>query len=84
MTKYFTFDSLKKANKKSKSYDLNRTLNDKFFKQLDKTKVYPISFSMSHNDDHMRVRFIHNDHGAEISGEWVDITLQDYDALPST
>ncbi len=83
MTKYFTFDLLKKANKTSKAYDLNRTLNGKFFKQLDKSKVYPISFCMPHNDDHMRVRFVHNGNGAETSSAWLDMTFRQYDALPS-
>ena len=83
MTKYFTFDALKRAIQTAKKYALNRTLNAAFFRELDQTQVYPISFSMPHNADHMRVRFVHNEHGAETSGAWLDMTFEDYESLPS-
>ena len=46
ITKFFTFKTLKDANEKAKSLNLNRTLSKKFFKELDRSKVYPILFMM--------------------------------------
>jgi hypothetical protein len=83
ITKFFTFKSLKDANEKAKSLNLNRTLSKKFFKELDRSKVYPISFTMTHNDDQVRVRFVHDDHGTELSAAWIDMTFEDFFALPS-
>ena len=82
--KYFSYDTLKATNKKSQSFNLNRTLNSRFFKRLDKTKLYPISVCLVHNDDHMRVRFVHNDGGFDASGAWIDMTFEDYDSLPTS
>jgi len=84
MTKYFTFDLLRKANRKARRYNLNRKLEPSFFKEIDPEKVYPVSFTMIHNDDHMRVRFVHNGGGyREGSASWIDMTLEDYNALPA-
>jgi len=81
--KYFSYDTLKATNKKSIGLNLNRTLNEKFLERLDKTKLYPVSACFVHNDDHMRIRFVHNEHGLESSGAWLDMTFEDYDFLPT-
>jgi hypothetical protein len=82
MTKYFTFDLLRKINRKSIRANLNRTLTLKFLSTLETEKLYPIVFSMPHNDDHMRVRFVHNDNGNDHSSSWIDLSFKDYDSLP--
>ena len=80
MNKYFTFKTLKKANKKAKSCDLNCKLKPSLFKQLDPEKVYPVTFTMIHNDDCMRVMFVYNSEGGAAA---IDMTFADYEALPT-
>ncbi len=82
MIKYFTFPLLKRINQRSINWKLNRTLPKSFFKALDKSKKYPVVFSMIHNDDHIRLKFIHNEWGGASSEAWLDVSLADYETLP--
>lgn len=82
MIKYFTFPLLKTINQRSTNWALNRTLPKSFFKTLDKSKKYPVVFSMIHNDDHIRVKFVHNDEGVASSSAWLDVSIDDYNTLP--
>jgi len=80
MTKFFTFEKLQDADRASRRYDLNCKLQPSFFKKLDPEKVYPVTFTMIHNEDCMRVQFVHNAEGGSAA---IDMTFEDYEALPT-
>tara|TARA_R100001015_G_C4598498_1_gene153582 strand:+ start:302 stop:595 length:294 start_codon:yes stop_codon:yes gene_type:complete len=84
MIKYFDYETLRAANEKAKDLNYNRTLEHSFFKEIDKDALFPITWSMPHNDENIRVRFVHNEFGAESSAAFLDITLDDFHALPAT
>lgn len=81
--KCFDYESLEAANATAEVFNLNRTLNEDFFESLDKNKFYPISFSMVHNDDHIRVKFIYDVDGEVPASAWLDMTTWDFEKLPT-
>lgn len=76
----FDFETLKKLNKKAIKYGLNRSLVSEFFDLINPDDVFPIVFSMVHNDDHIRTRFIYNDAG---DSAWLDVSFADFNKLPT-
>ena len=76
--KYFSKDSLVKANKTAIRTNRNRSLEPKYLSKLDKDNKYPIVWAMPHNDHEMRVRLLLN---ADSDG-WLDIPFKTYDNLP--
>tara|TARA_R100001082_G_C4342040_1_gene150580 strand:- start:509 stop:814 length:306 start_codon:yes stop_codon:yes gene_type:complete len=84
--KYLTKEQLIKLNNKSIILDRNRNINPKVIENLPKynkvgsEKVFPIIFSMVHNDVEMRC-MIQFDETAENKG-LLDISCTDYNKLP--
>ena len=76
--KYFSKDSLVKANKTAIRTNRNRSLEPKYLSKLDEDNKYPIVWAIPHNDHEMRVRLLLN---ADSDG-WLDIPFKTYDNLP--
>ena len=75
----FDFETLKKLNNKAVRHGLNRSLVNKFFEVVDPTNLFPVVFSMVHNDDHVRAEFIYNAAGETA---WIDVSFDDFNKLP--
>ena len=77
-TKYLTYERFEDLNKKAVRRELNRSL---YFDRLpiSEDDVFPISFSLIHNDKEMRCEVVLN---AEGETAWLDMSLQDYSGLP--
>ncbi len=76
--KYFSKDSLVKANKTAIRTNRNRSLEPKYLSQLDEDNKYPIVWTTTHNDVEMRVRLLLNAN----DDAWLDIPFKTYDKLP--
>ena len=77
--RYISFDLLNKLNKKAVKNKKNRSLTDELIKSLDKTKVFPITMSLLHNDVEMRCEILFNQNGKT---GFLDLDLKDYQSLP--
>ena len=78
--KVLTRTILKKLNNKARRLNLNRTLSVTAVNRLPADKVFPITWSMLHNDDHIRVHIVMDDKGGFTE---LDMTLDDFDRLPT-
>jgi len=76
--KVIDFSNLKKINDKSIRLNFNRTIDQKFLMKLDALKLYPITFRMVHNHDHMRCRITFDNKGHNL---WLDMEFKDYNKL---
>jgi hypothetical protein len=76
--KVIDFSNLKKINDKSIRLNFNRTIDQKFLMKLDALKLYPITFRMIHNDDHMRCQITFDNKGHTL---WLDMEFKDYNKL---
>lgn len=79
LVKYFTHDKLVAANEAAIAANLNRSLTRSFLSGLDRHLKFPVTLSMPHNDDHMRVLFVVDNKGTTAA---VDMSFEDYEALP--
>lgn len=81
--KVLTKKLLKQVNDTAIKYNLNRALDEAIFEVLpkDPSTLYPVTMSFMHNDDHMRVRFVYNEHG---DGAWIDMSFEDFRCLPDS
>ena len=76
--KVIDFANLKKINDKSIRLNFSRTIEQKFLMKLDALKLYPITFRMVHNDDHMRCQITFDNKGHTL---WLDMEFKDYNKL---
>jgi len=76
--KVIDFANLKKINDKSIRLNFSRTIEQKFLMKLDALKLYPITFRMVHNDDHMRCQITFDNKGHTL---WLDMEFKDYSKL---
>ena len=76
--KVIDFANLKKINDKSIRLNFSRTIKQKFLMKLDALKLYPITFRMVHNDDHMRCQITFDNKGHTL---WLDMEFKDYSKL---
>ena len=76
--KVIDFANLKKINDKSIRRNFSRTIEQKFLMKLDALKLYPITFRMVHNDDHMRCQITFDNKGHTL---WLDMEFKDYSKL---
>lgn len=77
--KYFTRDTLIKANKVAIKTDRNRTLHPNKLRKLDPELRLPIIFSMVHNDVELRLAICVDDKPTVV---WLDVPFETYDKLP--
>ena len=77
---YFTKPLLKKVNAQSIKDDRNRTIIPEVIDELDDDTLFPVVFSMVHNDVEMRLRVML----APESGAYLDVPFETYETLPTT
>jgi hypothetical protein len=78
---YLDYPTLKHLNGKAIKLGLNRTLSYKFFDDVDREKLYPVTFSIDHNDGReIRAKFIYNE---AADGAYIDMLSEDFSALPT-
>ena len=79
ITKYFTYDLLKRINTSSIRAKRNQNL---VFNNLpiDPSELYPVVYSFSHNDVEMRAMILLNRSGERAL---LDMSFAEFDSLPS-
>ena len=78
---YFDYPTLKKLNDKAVKLGLNRALTDEVFKDISSETLFPITFTMDHNDgSEIRAKFIYNE---AADGAYIDMLSEDFSALPT-
>lgn len=83
--KYFTKKALIEANREAIRTKRNRTLEPKALDKLRPDLVYPITFSMIHNDCELRVSLVVGDVDKVEKSQvvWLDIPFETYNNLPT-
>tara|TARA_R100001086_G_C11774101_1_gene241677 strand:+ start:78 stop:344 length:267 start_codon:yes stop_codon:yes gene_type:complete len=77
---YFDYPTLKKLNDKAISLNLNRSLEPSFFDDVSPDTLFPVTFSIDHNDGReARVRFVYNELA---DSEYLDLLMHDFLSLP--
>jgi hypothetical protein len=77
---YLTKELFIQLNDRAVRRKANRTLKRKFLDALDDSFKYPIIHTMLHNDVEMRCQIAYSAMGETC---WLDISLADFDVLPS-
>ena len=77
--RYFDKATLIHANDEAIRTERNRSINPQYLQTLDDALRFPVFMAMVHNDVEMRV-------GIMLSPDdraWLDLSFEDYEALPS-
>ena len=77
--KFFTKDSLKKANDEAIRSKRNQSLRTSVVEKLSDTLRFPIAWSMPHNDQEMRCQLLLDADNFAL----LDVKFKTYDSLPS-
>lgn len=78
---YFDLDTLRGMNNKAIVLGFNRQLEQKFFDEIPPETLFPITFSMDHNDGRqIRVRFVYN---VNADSAYIDLLPEDFQRLPT-
>ena len=78
--KYLTYDDLVRLNAKAKKENRNQSLDPIVFHNISKDKVFPIEFSMVHNDVEMRAMIQLN--ADDSARGLLDMSFEDFNSLP--
>jgi len=78
--KYLTKEQFQRLNDRAIQRNANRTVKPTFVKRLSEGLKFPIIETLLHNDVEMRC---HIATGSEGSTVWLDISLSDFDVLPT-
>ena len=78
--KYFDKKLLVSANKEAIRSKRNRALKTKYLEKLPEDNLFPIVFSMVHNDVEMRLEVLLNETGDK---GYIDVPFGTFDKLPS-
>ena len=78
--KYLTYDDLVRLNKKAKEENRNQSLDPSVFHNISKDKVFPVTFSLVHNDVEIRAMIqLSSDDSAR---GLLDMSFEDFSSLP--
>jgi len=82
--KYFTKDTLILANRQAVRTNRNRSLYEDALETLPEDVLFPLGFTMLHNDCEMRVEIsvAEDAFGKNMASVWLDIPFDVYNALP--
>tara|TARA_R100000773_G_C4193319_1_gene98402 strand:+ start:199 stop:456 length:258 start_codon:yes stop_codon:yes gene_type:complete len=78
--KYLTKEQFQRLNNRAIKRKANRTVKPKFLERLTDGLKFPIIETFLHNDVEMRCHIALNSEGNTC---WLDITLSDFDVLPT-
>ena len=78
--KYLTYDDLVRLNAKAKKDNRNQSLDPIVFDNISKDKVFPVTFSMVHNDVEMRAMIQLNADDSALG--LLDMSFEDFNSLP--
>ena len=78
--KYLTKEQFTRLNDRAIQRKANRTVEPKFVKRLSDGLKFPIIETLLHNDVEMRCHIATSSEGSTC---WLDITLSDFDVLPT-
>jgi len=76
--KCLMYSELKAINESSVKAGRNRNLHFENLPITDDGTIYPVSFSMSHNDREMRTEIVLNDQGLTV---WLDMSFDEFENL---
>tara|TARA_Y100000310_G_C20056819_1_gene523118 strand:- start:115 stop:387 length:273 start_codon:yes stop_codon:yes gene_type:complete len=78
--KYLTYNDLVRLNTKAKEENRNQSLDPFVLEKISKDKVFPVEFSMVHNDVEMRamIRLSADDSARGL----LDMSFDDFNSLP--
>ena len=77
--KYFDKDSLTKHNNYAIKHNLNRSIYKDVVAQLDSETLFPVVWTIDHNDAEMRCKLMLS----PTTEAWLDLPLASYNKLPS-
>ncbi len=78
--KYLTKEQFTRLNDRAIQRKANRTVEPKFVKRLSDGLKFPIIETLLHNDVEMRCHIATSSEGSTC---WLDITLSDFNVLPT-
>ena len=78
--KYLTYDDLVRLNKKAKEENRNQSLDPFVLEKISKDKVFPVTFSMVHNDVEIRAMIQFN--ADDSARGLLDMSFEDFSSLP--
>jgi len=78
--RYVDWEILDWLNRMAAKKNRNRSIKQEKIDSLDRTNLFPVVFNMIHNDKEMRCKFMLNREG---DMGWIDISMDEFDALPS-
>tara|TARA_Y100000296_G_scaffold39212_1_gene45299 strand:+ start:1343 stop:1615 length:273 start_codon:yes stop_codon:yes gene_type:complete len=78
--KYLTYDDLVRLNAKAKKENRNQSLDPIVFHNISKDKVFPVTFSMVHNDVEIRAMIRLN--ADDSARGLLDMSFEDFNSLP--
>ena len=78
--KYLTKEQFQRLNNRAIKRSANRTVKPKFIDHLSEGLKFPIIETLLHNDVEMRCHIATSSEGSTC---WLDITLSDFDVLPT-
>ena len=78
--KYLTKEQFQRLNDRAIRRKANRTIKPKFIERLSEGLKFPIIETLLHNDVEMRCHIATSSEGDTV---WLDITLPDFDVLPT-
>ena len=76
---YFDKQSLIEANNDAILNKRNRSLNNDFITSLDDDTMFPVLFSMDHNEQEIRLELMMD----PTTRVWLDVSYETFKALPS-
>ena len=80
MTKFLNYETLKQVNAEALRSRRNRSITNFDNLLINHTDLFPIAFSMIHNDFEVRAQVVLNDDGLTA---WVDMPLKTFNKLPT-
>ena len=80
MTKFLNYETLKQGNAEALRSRRNRSITNFDNLLINHTDLFPIAFSMIHNDFEVRAQVVLNDDGLTA---WVDMPLKTFNKLPT-
>ena len=79
-TRFFTYDLLKRVNAEALRSRRNRSITNFDNLLINHTDLFPIAFSMIHNDVEVRAQVVLNPEGQTA---WIDMPIKTFDKLPT-
>ena len=80
MTKFLNYETLKQVNAEALRSRRNRSITNFDNLLINHTDLFPIAFSMIHNDFEVRAQVVLNEDGLTA---WVDMPLKTFNKLPT-